>query len=72
MGVFESKIVQEVAVDSGKAAILDFPHIDSEPPPSVNWQDENGELRYDQKYAVTDDHKLVILCASKNDERSYR
>ncbi|XP_013182226.1 PREDICTED: protein sidekick isoform X2 [Papilio xuthus] len=72
MGVFENQIVQEVTVDSGRAAILDFPHIDSEPPPSVNWQDENGELRYDQKYAVTDDHKLVILCASKKDERSYR
>ncbi|CAG4981190.1 unnamed protein product [Parnassius apollo] len=75
MGVFENNIEQEVTVESGKAAILNFPHIESEPPPSVIWQDENGEngvLRYDQKYAITDKHQLVILCASKEDVRSYR
>lgn len=72
MGVFENAVETEVTVESGKAAILEFPHIESEPPPSVIWQDESGALRYDQKYAITDHHQLVILCASREDEKSYR
>ncbi|CAG9585499.1 unnamed protein product [Danaus chrysippus] len=75
MGVFENTLEQVVTVESGKAAILDFPHIESDPPPSVIWQDENGVngvLRYDQKYAITDKHQLVILCSSKDDQRAYR
>lgn len=75
MGVFENALEEVITVESGNAAILDFPHIESEPPPSVIWQDENGAngvLRYDQKYAITDKHQLVILCASKDDQRAYR
>ncbi|XP_045445941.1 protein sidekick isoform X2 [Melitaea cinxia] len=75
MGVFENALEEVITVESGNAAILDFPHIESEPPPSVIWQDENGVngvLRYDQKYAITDKHQLVILCASKDDQRAYR
>lgn len=75
MGVFENAVEKVVQVESGRAAILDFPHIDSEPPPSVIWQEENsvnGVLRYDQKYAITDKHQLVILCASPEDQRAYR
>lgn len=75
MGVFENTLEQTVEVESGRAAILEFPHIESEPPPSVIWQDEggvNGVLRYDQKYAITDKHELVILSASQDDQRAYR
>lgn len=75
MGMFENTVESVVTVESGRAAILDFPPIDSEPPPSVIWQDEkgvNGVLRYDQKYAITDKHQLVILCASEDDQRAYR
>ncbi|XP_041977027.1 protein sidekick isoform X3 [Aricia agestis] len=75
MGVFENTVETVVEVESGKAAILEFPPIDSDPPPSVIWQDENGVngvLKYDQKYAITDKHQLVILCASEDDQRSYR
>ncbi|XP_072943917.1 protein sidekick isoform X2 [Epargyreus clarus] len=75
MGVFENTIEKVVTVESGKAAILEFPYIESEPPPSVVWQDENGvngHLKYDQKYAITDKHQLIILCASQDDERAYR
>ncbi|XP_050344863.1 protein sidekick isoform X1 [Nymphalis io] len=75
MGVFENTIEKVITVESGNAAILDFPHIESEPPPSVIWQDENGVngvLRYDQKYAITDKYQLVILCASQDDQRAYR
>ncbi|XP_052737459.1 protein sidekick isoform X2 [Bicyclus anynana] len=75
MGVFENTVEKVVKVESGRSAILDFPHIDSEPPPSVIWQEENsvnGVLRYDQKYAITDKHQLVILCASQDDQKAYR
>lgn len=72
MGVFEDAGDTVVTADSGGAAILDLPYIESEPPPSVIWQDENGPLRYDHKYAVTDKHQLVILSASRDDERAYR
>lgn len=72
MGIFENFIDTDITVESGKAAILPFPRIESEPPPSVIWQDESGALRYDQKYAVTDKHELVILCTSHEDEKAYR
>ncbi|XP_059054428.1 protein sidekick [Achroia grisella] len=72
MGVFENASEQVVTAESGRAVILEFPHIESEPSPSVIWQDENGALRYDQKYAITDKHQLVILSASQEDERAYR
>lgn len=72
MGVFENTMETVVTAESGRAVILEFPHIESEPPPSVIWQDESGVLRYDQKYAVTDKHQLVILSASHEDERAYR
>nr|XP_049695374.1 protein sidekick isoform X4 [Helicoverpa armigera] len=72
MGVFETITETVITAESGKAAVLAFPRIESEPPPSVIWQDENGALRYDQKYAVTDKHELVILCTSHEDEKAYR
>lgn len=75
MGVFTNAVESEINVESGKAAILEFPPIESDPPPSVTWQDENaanGLLKYDQKYAITDKHQLIILSASAEDQRSYR
>lgn len=72
MGVFDNITDTVVSVESGRAAIIEFPHIESEPSPSVIWQDEHGALKYDQKYAVTGKHQLVILCANHEDERSYR
>lgn len=72
MGVFQEIAETEITVESGRAVILDFPSIESEPPPSVIWQDEIGALRYDQKYAMTHTHQLVILSASSRDEKAYR
>lgn len=72
MGVFDNITDTVVSVESGRAAIIEFPHIESEPSPSVIWQDQHGALKYDQKYAVTGKHQLVILCANHEDERSYR
>lgn len=72
MGVFEPIAETVITAESGRAAVIAFPQIESEPPPSVIWQDENGALRYDQKYAVTKKHELVILCTSHEDEKAYR
>ncbi|KAL4705138.1 hypothetical protein ACJJTC_018709 [Scirpophaga incertulas] len=72
MGIFDNVIEDTVTAESGHAVVLNFPNIESEPAPSVIWQDGNGALRYDQKYAVTDEHQLVILSASHDDERAYR
>lgn len=72
MGVFEDSLEKVATAESGRAAILDFPQIESDPAPTVIWQDENGVLRYDQKYAISDKHQLIILCASREDERAYR
>ncbi|KAG6449472.1 hypothetical protein O3G_MSEX006098 [Manduca sexta] len=72
MGVFENVEKSLVTVESGKAAILELPHIESEPPPSLIWQDEHDTLRYDQKYAFTNKHQLLILSVSREDEKAYR
>lgn len=72
MGIFEDSSEKTVFVEYGEAAILNLPQIESNPPPSVSWQDENGLLRYDRKYAVTESNQLVILSSSKDDEKAYR
>lgn len=72
MGVFQNVAETVVTIETGKAALLKLMNIESEPPPSVIWQDDTGPLRYDQKYATTDKHDLVILCASREDEKAYR
>lgn len=72
MGIFEDTSEKVVNVQSGNAAILDLPTIESEPAPSVMWHDEQGPLAYDHKYAVTASHQLVILATTKSDERAYR
>lgn len=72
MGVFEDTSEKAVSVQSGSAAILDMPVIDSEPSPSVVWHDEHGPLAYDHKYAITPSHQLVILATTKDDEKPYR
>uniref|UniRef100_A0A8D9FE64 Protein sidekick n=1 Tax=Cacopsylla melanoneura TaxID=428564 RepID=A0A8D9FE64_9HEMI len=72
MGVFDDMTERTVTVDSGQAAILELPYIDSHPTPLVNWQSEDGTTPYDRKYAVTLKHALVILSASPSDQKAYR
>lgn len=73
MGIFQNSSENTVVfVSYGDAAILNLPPIDSNPPPSVIWQDENGRLRFDRKYAITENHQLVILSANQEDEKAYR
>lgn len=72
MGNFESVGEQVVSVGSGEAAILNLDRIDSVPKPSVSWQTEEGPLSYNIEYVTTLDNELVILSASKKDEKAYR
>lgn len=73
MGIFQnSSENSEVFVSYGDAAILNLPPIESNPPPSVIWQDTYGRLRYDHKYAITENHQLVILSSTQEDEKAYR
>lgn len=61
-----------MTVESGEAAILDLPLIESHPQPSVTWQSDTGPLPYDRKFAVTTNHQLVILSTSSDDQKAYR
>lgn len=71
MGVFENLTDIEVEVQSGNAAILELPPIESDPTPDVTWSTLDGRILYDIKYA-TSHNKLLILNASDKDERSFR
>lgn len=72
MGVFDNTAEQSLTVESGSAAIIDLPNIESEPPPSVMWQNELGSLAYDHKYATTIKHQLVILATERDDAKAYQ
>lgn len=71
MGVFDDLTEKVVSVESGSAAILELPPIESHPTPEVTWFSSDGTLLYGIKYATTH-HTLLILNASENDEGSYR
>ncbi|XP_049831894.1 protein sidekick isoform X2 [Schistocerca gregaria] len=71
MGIFEDTEEKIVTVESGKAAVLDLPRIDSHPQPSVTWMSDSGTLPYDRKYAFTPG-QLIILSADSGDQRAYR
>ncbi|KAK6637522.1 hypothetical protein RUM44_007944 [Polyplax serrata] len=72
MGAFEDLTERTMTVESGEAAILDLPLIESHPQPSVTWQSDTGPLPYDRKFAVTTNHQLVILSTSSDDQKAYR
>lgn len=71
MGQFEDLDERIITVEQGNAAIIDLPHIESIPPPSVTWYNEEGPL-YDIKYAQTAKNQLVILSAEEGDHNTYR
>lgn len=73
MGLFEDNEEKIVTVESGGAAILDLPKIESHPPPSMLWFSDQDvrSLPYDRKYAYTPT-QLIILSADKADEKAYR
>ncbi|XP_015175534.1 PREDICTED: protein sidekick isoform X1 [Polistes dominula] len=71
MGIFEDLTKRVVTVESGSAAILELPPIESHPIPDVTWFTSDGSLLYGIKYATTD-HKLLILNASEEDQGLYR
>lgn len=72
MGNFEDITERRVSVESGHAAILDLPPIESIPSPSVTWQDEESQLKFDIKYAETLKNQLIILDVDEFDQKSYR
>lgn len=72
MGNFEDITERRVSVESGHPAILDLPPIESIPPPSVTWQDEEHPLKFDIKYAETLKNQLIILSVDESDAKSYR
>lgn len=69
---FEDLTEQYLSVESGSAAILDLPFINSIPKPSVTWHTDRGSLEYDIKYALTSKNQLIILSSDENDEKAYR
>lgn len=69
---FEDLTESRVSVQSGQAAILYLPPIESIPLPSVTWQDEEQSLIYNIKYAISLTNQLIILSADENDQKSYR
>lgn len=72
MGAFEDLTERIMTVESGRAAVLDLPHIESHPQPSVTWHSDLGPLPYDRKFSLTTDHRLVILSTTFEDQRAYR
>lgn len=72
MGNFEDITERRISVESGHAAILDTPPIDSIPPPSVTWQDEERDLSYDSKYIITLKNQLILLSVDESHAKSYR
>jgi len=72
MDPFESQDEKTVVVNSGEAAVLEFPPLKSYPPPSVLWQARDNSLLYGSKFATTSDFKQVILDVNGADQKSYR
>lgn len=71
MGIFEDLEEKVINVESGNAAILHLPPIESHPAPDVTWFTDEGSLPYRIKYATTH-HTLIVLNVSESDERLYR
>ncbi|KAJ8687397.1 hypothetical protein QAD02_023191 [Eretmocerus hayati] len=71
MGEFDDLSERVITVQSGSAAVLEMPHIDSHPQPEVIWSTSDGPIPYTIKYATVHT-KLIILNAADNDEGSYR
>lgn len=72
MGVFDDLTEKVVTVESGSAAILELPPIESHPAPEVTWFSSDGTTPlYGIKYATTQ-HALLILNAQESDEGTYR
>ena len=72
MSEFNSTEPRTVTVQSGHAAVLDLPPIDSRPKPSVRWQTARQPALYGIKYAVTSRDQLVILSVEEDDQQEYR
>lgn len=72
MGAFEDQTEKSVTVQTGHAAVLELPPIESYPPPLVMWQVDDGNTIFGRKFFVTTSHQLVVLACSKDDQKAYR
>ena len=72
MGVFEDNKEKDLVVESGDAAVIDLPAIESHPPPYVIWQSNDNSTLYDTKYAVSADRQFIILSVDESDQKAYR
>ncbi|XP_063224987.1 protein sidekick isoform X2 [Bacillus rossius redtenbacheri] len=73
MGVFLDQSERAAEVQAGRAAVLQLPPLDSDPPPLVSWMTADSDsLPYSRKFALTADNRLVVLAAEKADENAYR
>lgn len=72
MGTFDDLTERHAFVKSGHPAIFDLPPIESIPPPSVTWHDEEHPLDFNIKYADTLKNQLIILGSDENDVKAYR
>lgn len=72
MGTFENQAEETMTVKAGHAAVLNFPHIESSPPPDVTWQTDEGQMAYSAQYTKSNNNQLVILSANAENEKSYR
>ncbi|XP_031349288.1 protein sidekick isoform X2 [Photinus pyralis] len=72
MDVFKDLTEIHVSVDTGQAAILDLPQIESSPEPDVTWQSDNEPIPYAQKYSKSKANQLIILSTDASDQMSYR
>lgn len=73
MEVFEDLTERAIFVESGDAAVLNLPEIESHPTPEVIWLNSDDPLAYNIKYAMTaNQHTLLILSAAESDQGYYR
>ena len=72
MSEFNDTEPRSITVQSGHAAVLDLPPIDSRPKPSVRWLTARQPTLYGIKYAMTSRDQLVILSVEQEDEQEYR
>lgn len=73
MGKFLDVTEKIVTVESGQAAILELPYIESFPEPLVTWQTGNTSITSSKLDVITGiSRQLIILSVSETHQKSYR
>lgn len=72
MGKFLDVSEKMVTAESGQAAILELPYIESFPEPLVTWQTGNTSIISSKLDVITISRQLIILSVSDAHQKSYR